>query len=216
MLSDDNRIIQIIASGSMRHMHDRKNYRYSLGWCRTIVGTFPQSRYVEMDTDFEKHPNRYRFGSATDEEYAQRMRDKENLSHKEEIFAAAIISGRTIQQAYEDAYGPHTNWREKAVFLLRRKRIMTRIKEGVRDKLDEKFGGDVLDFIFEQLRKLIESAKSENVKLGALRDLGEWSGEKVQNKQITTGQVRVFSPVDPKEIARIQAEKVETLEESDG
>ena len=200
----------------MRHVHDRKNYSYSNGWCRTIVGTFPQSKYVDMDTDFDKHPNRYRFGSATDEEFRERRKNRENLTQMEEVFAANVIAGNSIQQAYEEAYGPRTDWRDRAVWLLRRKRIMNRIKEGVRSQLDEKFGGDVLDFIFDNLKKLIESAKSDNVKLGALRDLGEWTGEKEQNKQITTGQVKVFSPIDSKEIARIEAEKVETLEEVDG
>ena len=91
---------------------------------------------------------------------------------------------------------------------------MNKIKENVRDKLDEKFGGDVLDFIFEQLKRLIVETDSDSVRLSAIRDLGDWSGEKEKTKQITSGQVTVFEPFRGDELAKIEAEEVKVISES--
>ena len=40
VLADDGGIVQLLKVGGIKHPNDRKNYKYSQGWCRTIVGTF--------------------------------------------------------------------------------------------------------------------------------------------------------------------------------
>jgi len=38
--ADDGGIVQLLKVGGITHPNDRKNYKHSKGWCRTIVGTF--------------------------------------------------------------------------------------------------------------------------------------------------------------------------------
>jgi hypothetical protein len=214
MEADDGGIVQAIYWKELPHHGDRKNYKTHRGYVRTIVGTFIQNDKFSMDTDFEKHPNRYRFGSSTDAEYLERRRNREELSNPEVVFAAQLCAGKTIQQAYEEAFGSTHDWYRRALFLLKRERVMSKIKENVKDKLDSKFGGDVLDFIFDELKKLIIATENDNVKLSALRDLGDWSGEKEKVKQVTSGQVAVFEPFQGNELAKIEAEEVKVISES--
>ena len=216
VLADDGGVVQILRWGRMVHPGDRKNYKTHNGYVRTIVGTFPQNHREKMDTDFSKHVNRYRFGGIPDGQKERNRKDRTKVSNPERVFVAALCSGKRLQAAYEEAFGPHVKWYQKALFLLKRERIMSAIKEDVKDTLDQKFGGNVLDFIFDELKKLILTTESDGVKLAALKDLGEWSGEKEKTKQITRGEVRVFEPFAKGELARIEAEEVKVLAEVDG
>lgn len=213
VVADDGGVCQILRRSPLPHHGDRKNYKTHKGYVRTIVGTFFQNKKTFMDVDFSRHPNRFRFGGATDAEYLKKRRTRKELSNPEVIFTAAVCSGKTIQQAYEESFGPHEDWYRRAIFLLKRERIMTRIRENVKDKLDDKFGGDVLEFIFEELKKLIVDTDNDSVKLSALKDLGDWSGEKEKTKQITKGEITVFQPFTGGELAKIEATEVKVLDE---
>jgi len=215
-VADDGGVVQVLKWGPLPHPHDRTNYKSRNGYVRTIVGAFIQNNKTYMDTDFENHPNRFRFNSATDSEYLKRRKERSNLSNPEVMFAAGLAAGKTIQQAYEDSFGPHHDWRNRALFLLKRERIMTKIKENAREKLDEVFGGSVLDFLFKELKEFILSEKG-TAKLAGLKELGEWTGEKEKDKvkQITKGQVTVFKPFEQEELAQIEAEEVKVLSESE-
>jgi hypothetical protein len=213
--ADDGGIAQIIKQSSIKHHKDRKNYKNHRGYVRTIVGLFFQDDKIEMDTDFDKHPNRYRFGGSTDAEYLLRRKTREFLSNPEVVFAASICSGKTLQASYEEGFGPTHDWRRRAIFLLRRERVIKMIKENVKDKLDSKFNGDVLDFIFDQLKDLIMNTDNDNTKLGALKELSEWSGEKEKTKQITRGEMHIFEPFGAKKLAQIDAEEIKVLSEAD-
>ena len=59
--ADDGGIVQLLKVGGITHPNDRKNYKHSKGWCRTIVGTFLINEKTKMDTDFSSHKNRYTF-----------------------------------------------------------------------------------------------------------------------------------------------------------
>ena len=61
--SDDDRIVQLLKVSDIKHPQDRKNYTWAKGWVRTIVGTFLNRENTKMDTDFNKHPNRYTFST---------------------------------------------------------------------------------------------------------------------------------------------------------
>ena len=61
VVSDDGGIVQLLKVSSISHPNDRKNYKYSKGWCRTVVGTFLMNSVSKMDTDFSAHKNRYTF-----------------------------------------------------------------------------------------------------------------------------------------------------------
>jgi hypothetical protein len=217
VVADDGGVVRILKQADLPHHGDRKNYKTHKGYVRTIVGTFFQNDKTSMDTSFDNHPNRYRFGSSTDSEYLKRRRTRESLSNPEVIFAAQICSGKSLQQAYEDSFGPHHDWRDRALFLLKRERIMSRIKTDAKDKLNEKFDGDVLEFIFDQLKEIILNAENDNVRLSALKELGDWSGEKEKDKikQITTGKMEIFQPFDKGQLAEIEAQEVKVISEAD-
>jgi len=57
VMSDDNRIIQLLKVSALNHPNDRKNYKWAKNWVRTVVGTFVNNQKTFMDTDFEQHPN---------------------------------------------------------------------------------------------------------------------------------------------------------------
>ena len=59
--SDDERIIQILKRGAIKHPNDRPNYSYADGYLRTVVGSFIINKKTFMDTDFSQHKNRYTF-----------------------------------------------------------------------------------------------------------------------------------------------------------
>jgi hypothetical protein len=216
-VADDGGVVQVLKWGPLPHPHDRKNYKSRNGYVRTIVGAFIQDERTYMDCDFSKHPNRFRFNSATDKDYLKRRKERSNLSNPEVMFAAGLAAGKSIQSAYEDSFGPHHDWRNRALFLLKRERIMSKIKENAKEKLDETFNGSVLGFIFDQLKELVLSSDNDRVKLDVLKELAEWSGEKEKDKvkQITQGQVTVFKPFEQDELTKIEAEEVKILSESD-
>jgi len=215
VVADDGGVVKILHQADLPHHGDRGKYKTHKGYVRTIVGTFFQNDKTFMDTDFDKHPNRYRFGASTDAEYLKRRKTREYLSNPEVIFAAQICAGKSLQQAYEDSFGPHHDWRGRALFLLKRERIMTQIKSNAKDKLNAKFDGDVLDFIFDQLKDIAINADNDNTRLSAIKELADWTGEKEKDKikQITKGEVTIFSPFGTDELAKIEAQEVKTLAE---
>jgi hypothetical protein len=208
--ADDGCIVQILKRGTIKHPHDRKNYSLNKGWLRTIVGTFLINDKTFMDADFEKHKNRYTFSSKSLEELKQQLEEREEPTKKERIFVASLLTGKSLQAAYEDAYGPKANWREHALAILKRKRIVRMINRNV-EEIAEKLGLDY-EYILERLMSLAESSKNDNVILGSLRELSEWLGGKEKIKQITQGEIKVFQPFTGDELASIEAERVETLD----
>ena len=215
VIADDGGVVQILKAAKLPHPKDRKNYKQKRnGYCRTVVGAFIQGEKYFMDTDFDLHPDRYRFGSSTDGEYLRRRKTRKELSNPEVVFVSMICAGRTLQEAYEESFGPTHDWYRRALFLLKRDRIMTKIKEDVKDKLSAKFDGDVVNFIFDQLKEIILNTDNDNTKLSAIKELAEWSGEKEQNKTIAKGEVHVFQPFSGSELKKIEAEEVKVLAES--
>jgi len=213
VLADDGGVVQLLAQGPMGHHNDRKNFKNNKGWCRTVVGTFPQNKYNKMDTDFSIHADRYRFGASTDANYYQRVKDRTYLSQQETIFVSELCSGKSLQESYESAYGPHADWRYKAILILKRERIMNILSKNIEDAA-KKLGIDV-EWILGMLKSMAEGTKNDQVRLGVLREIGDWLVGKEKIKQITRGEVRVFEPFGDKELAQITAEKQETITETE-
>ena len=44
--SDDDRIVQLLKVSGIKHPNDRKNYKLSKGYVRTIVGTFLNNKKI--------------------------------------------------------------------------------------------------------------------------------------------------------------------------
>jgi hypothetical protein len=213
VLADDGGIVQILKRGTIKHPHDRKNYKFASGWVRTVVGTFLCRHTIRMDTDFSVHPNRYRFNAVTDQQSHERRKSRPQLSKQEVIFAASLCAGKKLQESYEEAFGPHADWRTRAIFLLRRDRIKNLINKNI-EEIAAKHG-ITHEYILEMLKELLETTRQDQVKLSILRELAEWIGGKSKEKQITRGEVHVLPPIDTKVLAKVQAEKVEALSEGE-
>jgi len=210
--ADDGGVVQILKRGELPHPHDRKNYSLSTGWVRTIVGTFPCNAGGYMDTDFDQHPQPYTFSRRSAKEQARHQKERKNLSKAEHIFVTSIMAGKTLQQSYEEAWGPTVDWRERAIARLKQERIVKMLNKNV-EEIAEKIGLDY-EYIMKKLMLLAENSENDNVILGSLKELKEWLPD-TKLKQVTSGQLRVFQPFSDKEILEIEAERVEALESGD-
>ncbi len=72
-----------------------------------------------------------------------------------------------------------------------------------------------IDWILDILKALAEKSRNDAVRLGAVREAGDYYGAKEKAKEIIRGQVQVFEPFGQDELAKIEAHKVQTLEEVD-
>ena len=94
--SNDDRIVQLLkVSNNVKHHSDRKNYKFAQGWVRTVVGSFLNRENVKMDTDFDNHPNRYKFSykKAYSEMSNQKARKKATILLKQERVMKEIEKG---------------------------------------------------------------------------------------------------------------------------
>lgn len=209
IVADDGGVAQVLKWGPIHHPSDRKNWKWAKGYVRTVVGTFLQQDKVKMDTDFGNHPDRYRFNSATQPEVLHRRATRSQLSKQERIFAMALCTGKTLREAYAEAYGDRVDWRDRALFLLKRDRIIKLINKNVEEIAAAK--GITHEYILEQLKLLLEETRNDQVKLSVLRELGDWIGGKEKTKQITRGEMHILPPINSNILAKIEAEKIETL-----
>lgn len=212
VMSDDNRIVQILRWGELPHPNDRKNWKAHRGYCRTIVGSFMQNEKTFMDTDFSQHPNRYRFSKKTDGEIWRHRRERETLSKAERHFVSLLIAGKSLQSAFEEAFEPSNDWYRKAIFLLRRERVMNHMKDSVNEAADD-LGIDV-KFILQGFKELA-SSMDEKAKLGALKELAEIFGLKDKTKQIAQGEIKVFDGFSGEEAARLNVKETKELQSGD-
>lgn len=207
--ADDGGIVQILQQKSLPHPNDRKNYKAHSGYVRTIVGSFFQNSNTEMDTDFSLHKSRYTFNGMSYSETVKRFRSRPNLSKRERLFVFELMSGKSLQYAHELAYGASPKWRERVLVLLKTKRIKDMIEKTIKEQMDEK--GIGFDFILNGLKDLFEKSKNDNVKLGALRELGEYYGAKEQDRRVNTNTFTMLNPFDAKELDMIEAQEVKTI-----
>ena len=131
--SDDGKIVQLLkVVNKIKHPNDRKNYKYASGYVRTVVGTFLKTKGVKMDTDFEKHPNRYTFSTKI-KNTSTRVKERENLTKNERIFSVNVAGGMGAVKSYMEAYEEANpeKARKKAVVLLKQKRIMQEVERSV-------------------------------------------------------------------------------------
>lgn len=80
VMSDDNRIVQILVRKSMKSSNSRGRTDY---YVRTVVGTFPCYKWSKMDTDFTKHKDRYSFGG--------NLQDNRYISSSDRVRAFASV-----------------------------------------------------------------------------------------------------------------------------
>jgi hypothetical protein len=214
VLSDDNRVVQLLkVSHKINHPSDRKNYTYANGWVRTIVGTFLIHKNTFMDTDFDLHPNRYTF-SKTIKDTNKRVKQRDNVTKKEKLFATNVAVGMGAVKSYMDAYGElnHSKAKNKAAVLLKQERVMKEVEKSVMDVAKE-LGVDH-EYIFRNLKILAETSTDENIALQSLKELGKAIGTLGGGvKKIEQGVVGLFSGFTPDQIANVERKMISEKKE---
>jgi hypothetical protein len=171
--SDDKRIVQILFRGDMK----AKSVNQSKEYVRTIVGSFPVSVAVKMDTDFSNHPDRYMFSTKyRDHKDALRQREKTNKREDMLIYFVTVAKANPVE-SYMQIYGTN-NYRyarSRVLALLNTERIRMAIKQSIKKeakdlKMSEKWHLEMLKAIIE------DSDEKGGTRLGALRLSGEWTG----------------------------------------
>jgi hypothetical protein len=217
--SDDGCILQLLkVSKKLPHPGDRKNYKWTNGWLRTVVGTFIIRNDTYMDTDFDKHPDRYTFSGKKKTPH-QRIKERESATKREKIFATNIAVGMGPVKSYMDAFEREQNpqsARKKAVLLLKQERIMKEVEKSVLDVAKE-LGIDH-KYILDKLKCLAENTDDMNIVLQATKELGKavgTMGTTVRQKEM--GIVGMFSGFTPQELegAKRSSLEIERGEKTD-
>jgi len=223
--SDDGNIVQILKAKSMSHPGDTKNYKLTNGYVRTIVGTFLNTPKTFMDTDFDKHPNRYTFSTNPDlVTGSQRMKKRTKCTQREKLFATQVAVGTDAVSAYMQTFKEDNaqKARKKAVILLKQERVMSEVEKSAKD-IAKQLGIDHA-YILGSLKQLADTSEDQNIALQSLKELGKAIGTLGnQVKRIDTGVVGLFQGFSPDQIESAQRkalpdafeDEVEPQEETD-
>lgn len=201
VLSDDDRIIQILKKGSIKHPQDVKNYTFCKHYVRTVVGTFLCLPKTYMDADFSQHKNRYTI-SKTIKNPGKRLYERENATKREKIFATNIAVGMGAVKSYMDAFSESDSYKaeKKAAILLRQDRVMKEVEKSVLD-VAKSIGLDH-EFVLEKLKCLVENSPEDNIVLNAVKEIGKAIGTigGATIKQKETGIIGLFQGFQPDQI----------------
>ncbi len=213
--ADDGGVVQILRQKPLPHPQDRKNYKNNgNGWCRTVVGSFVQAGKHEMDTDFDLHSNRYRFNGASNKDVVEHARNRENPTKCERIFSIALATGKSLQMAYEEAYGPKTNWREKALDLIKRETVMKEVRKASMEVAEE-LGIDMKK-ILTGLLELAEGSDDDSVRFRSWKELKEVIEPKeVIRASITGKESYKFDGFNDVSLKEIEQAEVKALAEGE-
>ena len=199
--ADDGGIIQLLkVSKKIKHPNDRKNYKAADGWVRTVVGTFLRNEKTQMDTDFDKHPNRYTFSTKI-KNTNSRVKSRKNCTNKEKIFATTVATGVDAVSAYMKAFSEANRGtaRKKAVVLLKQRRVMSEIEKTSKE-IAKELGIDH-EYILGSLKHLADSSDDQNIALQSLKELGKAIGTLGGGtKKIETGVVGLFQGFSENEL----------------
>ena len=208
VMSDDNRIIQLLKVSALNHPNDRKNYKWAKNWVRTVVGTFVNNKKTFMDTDFEQHPNRYTF-SKTIKYTNNRVKKRSKLTNNEKMFTTNVVSGMGPVKAYMDAFKATSEGkaRKKALVLLKQERVMSDIEKGVLDVAKEM--GIDHRYILERLKCLSDNSEDDNIILQSTKELGKIIGTSVNSyKQKEVGVFGMFQGFSPEQIESVKTKEI--------
>lgn len=210
--SDDLRIVQVLVRNDNGPKSDTTR-SFNKGYIRTCVGVFPINPTTFMDTRFELHPNRYAIGQSTKDFY-ERLKLRENLTVREEMFCHYVANGMDIAKAYKKAYETSNTIyaNVSATKLLQQERIQSAISSEVEEILTNE--GVSKSYIIRKYKQLIDEGLmdlkncSSSVR-AALRDLSEISNM-FPEKNKTTQSVRGILEYVPED--RLEAIKQKRLE----
>ena len=207
--SDDKRIVQLLKVSGINHPQDRKNYKWAKGWLRTIVGTFLIRDNTFMDTDFNKHPNRYTFSTKI-KNTDSRVKERENLTKNERIFSVNVAGGMGAIKSYMDAFEEANpeKARKKAVVLLKQERVMKEVERSVIE-VSKTLGLDH-EYVLRKLKQLADYSEDDNIILQSTKEIGKiigTTGTTVKQKEV--GVFGVFQGFSPEQLENIESKRID-------
>tara|TARA_R100000501_G_scaffold7371_2_gene15422 strand:+ start:508 stop:1296 length:789 start_codon:yes stop_codon:yes gene_type:complete len=202
--ADDGGIVQLLkVSTKIKHPHDRKNYKNSQGWVRTVVGTFLIKDKTFMDSDFDQHKNRYTF-SKTIRHPSKRVVERKKATHKEKEFATHIVAGAGAVKAYMNAFNEddEDKAKKKSIVLLKQRRVMQEVEASALE-VASKLGIDH-EYILSSLKCIADNSEDNNTQLQAVKELGKAIGTLGGQKKIETGVVGLFQGFSPEQLEGVK------------
>ena len=197
--ADDKGIVQLLKVGGITHPNDRKNYKHSKGWCRTIVGTFLINDKTNMDTDFDSHKNRYTFSKTIGKK--NNVKTRKIPTKKEKLFTTSVVAGHGPVKAYMDAFNEDNDKsaKKKAVILLKQERIVKEIERGVLDVAKE--NGLDHEYVLRKLKHLADFSEDDNIILQSTKEIGKIIGTTgMSMKQKEVGVIGMFQGFSPEQL----------------
>lgn len=148
--ADDGGIVQLLKSDVMGHRETK--------YCRTVVGSFVCTDSVDMDTDFEAHPDRYRF-SKRDMSHRDRVKARKNCTVQEIRFVQELLKGELVEDAYKRAFrNPDMEYykaKSKGNLLIKQDRIMSEFRKEIK-----KAAGDLgvdAEYIISNYKHMVDN-----------------------------------------------------------
>ena len=197
--ADDGGVVQLLKVGGITHPNDRKNYKHSKGWCRTIVGTFLINEKTKMDTDFDSHKNRYTFSKTIGKK--SNIKTRKNPTKKEKLFTTSVVAGHGPVKAYMDAFNEDNDKtaKKRAVVLLKQERIVKEIEKGVMDVAKE--NGLDHEYVLRKLKHLADFSEDDNIILQSTKEIGKIIGTTgMTMKQKEVGVIGMFQGFSPEQL----------------
>jgi len=213
--ADDGRIVQLLKVGGITHPNDRKNYKYSKGWCRTIVGTFLMNDKTQMDTDFDSHKNRYTFSKTIGKK--NNVKTRKNPTKKEKLFTTSVVAGQGPVKAYMEAFneGNEKNAKKKAVVLLKQERIVKEIEKTVMDVAKQ--NGLDHEYVLRKLKHLADFSEDDNIILQSTKEIGKIIGTTgMTMKQKEVGVIGMFQGFSPEQLESAERKMIESGSKDNG
>jgi len=205
--SDDGKIVQLLkVVDKIKHPNDRKNYKYASGYVRTVVGTFLKTKGIKMDTDFDKHPNRYTFSGKN----PKSVKDRKGVTNKEKIFATNVAVGMGPVKAYMDAFNndDELKSRQKATLLLKQERVMQEVEKSVLD-VAKGMGLDH-EYVLKKLKCLADNSSDDGIVLQSTKELAKiigTAGTTVKSREM--GIVGMFQGFSPEQLEKAERPQIE-------
>jgi hypothetical protein len=162
-----------------------------------------------MDTDFNKHPNRYTFSTKI-KNTAARVKERENLTKNERIFSVNVAGGMGAVKSYMEAFEEANpeKARKKAVVLLKQERVMKEVERSVIE-VSKTLGLDH-EYVLRKLKQLADYSEDDNIILQSTKEIGKiigTTGTTVKQKEV--GVFGVFQGFSPEQLENIESKRID-------
>ncbi len=204
VLCDDGQVCQVLKRGSLKK---RSVY---VDYIRTVIGSFVCSKGTKMKGEMRK--NMYSFG-AQDKTAYEIVKERENPTTKEFLFAKYVAKGDDIVDAFMKAYPAKSEKHAKkgAKLLMSTKRIQGLVKEEIEKVMNE---AEITPlYILEKMKDIIEAESArDSDKVSLLKELVAIAGMRDTEKK--SESVTVFQGFSSDQLDAISGNNTKKLAEA--